>query len=128
MNSGVFQLPVYKGKLPSAFIELLQNDRDVHVSDRIEEFLVTKEFETYKNQQISVVVKIVDNQRAAHYMQPFEQYEPSKRLMRNEDKNQYFFRPTDGGKKIIDYLPEGIVTNIVEEEAKRNFQAQLDNL
>ena len=43
--------------------------------------------------------------------------------MRNEDKNQYFFRPTDGGKKIIDYLPEGIVTNIVEEEAKRNFQA-----
>lgn len=50
MNSGVFQLPVYKGKLPSAFIELLQNDRDVHVSDRIEEFLVTKEFETYKNQ------------------------------------------------------------------------------
>jgi hypothetical protein len=74
-------MPLYKGSVPHNFLELLANDPEVTVQERIEDFLKTEEIKPFYDPQ-SIVAKVVDNQRAAHYLEPFGTYKPSQRLMR----------------------------------------------
>lgn len=60
MNSGVFQLTLYQGKVPSNFIALLQNDPSISVQDRLKDFIASKEIKPFYD-PISVVVKVCDN-------------------------------------------------------------------
>ena len=74
-------MPLYKGPVPRNFLELLANDPEVGVQERLEDFLKSEEIKPF-SEPTSIVAKVVDNQRAAHYLEPFGAYRPSQRLMR----------------------------------------------
>lgn len=73
--------------------------------DQVESYVKTGDFKAMYD-PVSILVRIVDNQRAAHYLQDFEEYEPSKRLMLQKERSRYNKSISNQIVKYVkDYIP-----------------------
>lgn len=79
----------------------------------------------------SIIIKVVDNQRAAHFLQDFKTYPVEKRLMLAEDQKRYNFvadSQQKQAKTVEKLLPIGAVVRRVEEAAFNGFENLIDDL
>jgi hypothetical protein len=96
----------------------------------IQEFVQRQEIQTYKD-PIQIIVKVVDNQRAAHFLRPLEELHPSKRFLSPEEKEKYIFKNqvSASSRPLLSCLP-GKATQIeeVENAARIDFERAIENL
>ena len=93
--SGIFSIPVYKGKPTNEIVEFLRNNNDPLAQlDRMREGKQVNYLET-----TSIIVKVVDSQREYHFgLKTIEQETPSVKYIKDPNlKKAYTFKPISGG-------------------------------
>ena len=107
VNSGVFTLPIYKGRITANQVERLKASSTPLTT--VAAMLTAKEIEYLPT--ASVIAKIVDGQRKLHFRESFEKKAPSTRFMDPKLASKYAYKPISGGifgaspKKLSEMIP-----------------------
>lgn len=78
---------------------------DESAFDKVNEFVSSNSIKQF-SPKTSVVVKVVDEQRAAHFLHPLSSYVPSKKYIPLEDRDQYKYTEQSSGRLVQDAIPE----------------------
>jgi len=107
VNSGVFTLPIYKGKVSEQVVNQIKATQEP--LKVIADMLARKEIEYLPT--ASVIAKIVDSQRKLHFRESFEKRPPNTRFVDPKLVSKYAYQPITGGlfgsapKKLQELVP-----------------------
>jgi hypothetical protein len=77
--SGLFQVPILEGEPPQKLIEMLLQDPNRPPLESLKKFKQRVKNIDYLYGNPSLIIRVIDAQRSAHFIEPLEQLEPSKR-------------------------------------------------
>jgi hypothetical protein len=93
VNSGVFTLPIIKGKISESIVNQLKATEEP--LRLLADMLAEKKIEYLPT--ASVIAKIVDSQRKLHFRESFEKRAPSTRFVDPKLVSKYAYKPITGG-------------------------------
>lgn len=108
VNSGIFTLPIYKGRITPSQVEKIKTSAALMTT--MAAMLAAKEIEYLPT--ASVIAKIVDGQRKLHFRESFEKKAPNTRFVDPKLVSKYAYKPITGGifgaspKKLSELIPK----------------------
>ena len=99
-------VPVYQGKMPKELIERVKGDTDSHSIEIINDLLKKGSIKLMKDPVVAVV-KVVDNQRSAHFLKKLYEITPGKRFLSIEQRKTHVYnKPSESAERIIDLMQD----------------------
>jgi hypothetical protein len=93
----LYQLPLYQGPVPPGLFKAISTNLDESAFDIVNEFVSDNSIKHF-SPKTSLVVRVVDEQRAAHFLHPLANYVPSKKYIPLNERDQYKYleKPSGG--------------------------------